>query len=102
MKHKFAIALVVAGLSRIASAGGLATYQSTITSQGPSAYFKLDGSLADSVSPSQVLGVNGSSGAFMHDVFRDPTNAYAFFATNDALIVSSDIINGGGAVTNAA
>ena len=94
-------ALIVSlGFTGLLSAQTLSNYQFTVTSQNPSAYFKLDGTLEDSVTPSQVLTVNGLTGAFFYDAYRNSTNAYAFFAAPDALTIPSDIINGGGAGTN--
>jgi len=94
-------ALVVSlGFTGLISAQTLSNYQFTVTSQNPNAYFKLDGTLEDSVTPSQVLTVNGLTGAFFYDAYRNSTNAYAFFAAPDALTIPSDVINGGGATTN--
>jgi hypothetical protein len=82
------------------SAQTLSNYQFVVSSQAPSAYFKLDGSLADSVTPSQVFTPSG--GFFSADAVRHPTNSYAFLGPADALTLPIDIIPGGDSATNAA
>ena len=79
-----------------------ATYQQVVTSQTPKYYFKLDNSLVESVGGILQLSPNGSGGAFTSDVLGDIDRAYSFSATNDALYITNDLINGGGPGTNTA
>ena len=102
MKTTFAVLVVLASFVGRVSAQTLANYQATILSQSPSAYFKLDASLTDSVSGSLTLTTNGASGGFMPDAFRNTTNAYGFLNSADGLTAPSDIIGGGDVATNAA
>jgi hypothetical protein len=94
--------MVLASLGVRVSAQTLAGYQATILSQSPSAYFKLDANLTDSVSGSLTLTTNGASGGFMPDAFRNTTSAYGFLNSADGLTAPSDIIGGGDVATNAA
>src|SRR5205814_9940944 len=85
-------------------AQSLSNYQYTVTSQSPSAYFKLDGTLVDSITPSQTLTAIGA-GYFGADAARQPNSAYVFntVAASDVLTLAADIIPGGDPVgTNAA
>lgn len=77
-----------------------ATYQQVVDSQIPKYYFKLDGSLLESVGGGLALSINGPSGAFASDLFGNPDGAYSFTVTNDALFITDDLINGGGPGTD--
>jgi hypothetical protein len=79
-----------------------ATYQSLIAAQLPSHYFKLDGTLTDAIVPSTGVGTNGLTGAYTTNVFGVPNAAYSFNETNDAIIITNDIISGGGPAATAA
>src|ERR1051326_953607 len=92
---------LVFSLAGNALAQTLSNYQFIVSSQTPAAYFKLDGALTDSVTPSQTL--TPSLGFFTADAVRHPTNAYAFLNASDALSLGTDIIPGGDPIgTNAA
>src|SRR4029078_13270944 len=71
-----------------------ATYQSLIAAQLPAHYFKLDGSLADSIVSSTGVGTNGLSGTYTTNVLGTANSAYSFTDTNDAIIITNDVING--------
>src|SRR4051812_24104746 len=95
------VAFLVLSLAGSSFAQTLSNYQFVVSSQSPAAYFKLDGTLADSVTPSQSL--TPSLGFFTADAVRHPTNAYAFLNASDALSLGTDIIPGGDPTgTNAA
>jgi len=85
------------GLAATLSAQTLSNYQNVVTSQSPAAYFKLDGTLADSVTPSQQFTATFFS-YFGADAAHHLTNAYVFNQSSDGLTLSSDIIPGGDAV----
>jgi hypothetical protein len=100
MKALCSLALVVC-LPTVVSAATLSNYQYTVTSQNPSAHFKLDGDLTDAITPSQSLTALGAY--FGTDAARHPTNACVFAAKTDNLSLAADIIPGGDPVgTNAA
>jgi hypothetical protein len=88
-------------LPTLLCAATLSNYQNVVTSQTPSAYFKLDGSLVDSITPEQSL--IPYSGYFGVDAARQTNNAYVFSSSADALALNTDIIPGGDPIgTNAA
>lgn len=94
---------VLACLAVHVSAQTLAAYQAVVTSQSPTTYFKFDGDLVDSVGGTLTLTVNGTTGAFAPDSFRNQATARIFVSTGDALLSPTDFIPGGGtADTNAA
>src|ERR1041385_4280320 len=101
MKPALTLALAFFVLSGIVSAQTLSDYQTTVTNQGPTAYYKLDGTLVDAMG-GPALTANGAGGSFMPDAFRNATNSYGFFNSDDALIQATDILSGGDAGTNAA
>ena len=78
-----------------------ATYQSVITNQSPTHYFKLDGNPADSVNGSLVLSTNGSAPQLGYgcDYFGMQSNDCYFSAGPDALFASANLLNGGGIYT---
>jgi len=82
-------------------AQSLSDYQNTVTGQSPSAYYKLDGTLNDALG-GPALTANGTGGGFMPDAYRNATDCYSFLNSDDALIQATDILAGGGSVTNAA
>ena len=92
MKPTCILALVVC-IPTLLCAATLSNYQYTVTSQNPSAYFKLDGTLTDSITPDQTLAQYG--GYFGVDAARQTTNAYVFTFASDALALTTDIIPGG-------
>ena len=79
-----------------------ATYQQVVESQIPKYYFKLDNSLVESAGGILQLSTNGTEGAFTGDVLGNLDRAYSFSATNDALYITNDLINGGGPGINTA
>lgn len=90
------------GLVAVGNAQTLSNYQAVVNSQGPSAWFKLDGTLADAVHPGIVLSyyVDGQ-GSFQSDVFGNPASCYAFTAQSDYLlydvnIYGTNLLAGGG------
>jgi len=76
----------------------LSDYQAAVSAQGPSSYFKLDGSFDSAVDPGAALEVFGAGG-FAYDVFHSPGSSYSFVNRTDFLrnIASPYLINGGGA-----
>ena len=90
-----------AGFTGLLSAQTLSNYQFIVTGQGPTAYFKLDSSLASSVDPGVVLSPYVSQvGGFAADIFRNPNLSYYFSGQSDYLLNNTtNLINGGG-VTN--
>jgi hypothetical protein len=76
-------------------------YQYVVAGQSPDYYFQLDGSLSNAVAAGPVLDIAGPSAGFTFDYFGDylTTNAAAFTAANDALIVSNNLLNAGGTFT---
>jgi len=96
---KSIISTLVVALTTVTSfaAGTLADYQATVTGQGPSTYFKLDGSLESATDSSVVLG--SFAGDFSADAWRNPGKAFSFFEDkNNAQLWYSTgpLINGGG------
>jgi hypothetical protein len=77
-----------------------AGYQSVISQQSPVHYFKLDGSPADAASPI-VLNTNGATPAvgYSYDYFGAPGGSAWFSIGTDALVVNSNLFNGGGTAT---
>jgi len=73
-------------------------YQSAITGQNPMHYFRLDGSL-ENAGGAPTLNVNGTGSGFTYDYFGSPTNARFFNLSSDALVVNSNLLNGGGPYT---
>jgi hypothetical protein len=108
MKLAIALPVVVASLAANLFAQTLTNYQAVVTSQSPSNYFKLDGSLESAVNGSVVLLINDAltaNGGFRGDVFHNPTNSYYFDAAqNNAWLrnTTDPLINGGGISNNAA
>ena len=92
MKTICALSLVFCAVG-LASAQTLSNYQHTVTTQGPSAYFKLDGTLTDAITPAQSL--TAQLGYFGTDAARHLTNAFVFATKNDNLQLAMDIIPGG-------
>lgn len=72
------------------------TYQSTITGQSPFLYFKLDGSLADSVHGTFSLTGNGNAPQYSGDYFGTTLSACYFNGGTDALLANSNLLSGGG------
>jgi len=108
MRLALCISSVAVSLVASVSAQTLSNYQAVVSSQSPSNYFKLDGSLESAVNGSVVLEINElltANGGFASDVFRNPTNSYFFDAgQNNAWLrnLTDPLINGGGtADTNA-
>jgi hypothetical protein len=85
---------VAACIPMLVSAATLFNYQHTVISQNPSAYFKLDGTLNDSITPAQSLTAYGV-GYFGVDAARQTNSAYVFNGSGDALALMADIIPGG-------
>src|SRR6185503_10877111 len=77
-------------------AQNISNYQFTVSSQNPTAYFKLDGSLASSVNPNVVL--ESFAGGYALDVFRQTSNCWFFVDQNTAYLrnLSDSLISGGG------
>jgi hypothetical protein len=73
-------------------------YQRLVTSQSPSHYFKLDGSLRNEVASAPSLSSVGTSPGFGYDYFGnfETTNASTYTAANDGLVVNNNLLNGGG------
>ena len=82
-------------------APGAAAYQNLVTSQGPMYYFKLDSSRSNAMAATPVLSPSGPTPGFSYDYFGNltTTNAASFTAVNDALVVSNNLVSGGGAYT---
>lgn len=78
-----------------------ATYQSVITNQLPSHYFKLDGGSVDTVNNGVVLSTNGATPLFGYgtDYFGNQSGASYFSAGTDALFTNANLLNGGGTYT---
>jgi hypothetical protein len=95
-----ALVILLTGISTSLLAQSLSSYQTTVTGQSPTAYFKLDGTLNDAITPSQLLTASG--GYFGVDAARQASKAYVFNAQADALTLAADIIPGGDVATNAA
>ena len=74
------------------------TYQSVITNQSPSYYFKFDGNYVDSVGGTLTLSTNGPTTGLTYDYFGGPTNAVVFSSSvpGDALVNNGNLLNGGG------
>lgn len=98
MNSRTALIAVATGFATSLSAQTLTDYQSTITSQGPGTYFKLDGTLASAVDPSVVLGQNLTpNGGFAADVYGNAAKSFFYVIQGDYLRVSgTNVINGGG------
>src|ERR1051325_2732526 len=93
----------VVSLAAVASAQTLSNYQFAVNSQSPNSWFKLDGTLSDSVSPGIVLSTYSSQvGGFASDVYRNPAKSYFFGGQSDFLLYSAgtygtNLFSGGGA-----
>jgi hypothetical protein len=94
--------LAAACVAMPVSAQTLANYQSTVTSQGPSNYFRLDGGLTSSVNPSIALTKLGPSGGFTYDAFGNSTNSHFFVGTTDELSNETDPLISTSGTTNGA
>jgi hypothetical protein len=99
---KTALLLSTLCCASIASAQDLVSYQAAVSAQSPNMYYKLDGTLEDAVTSGNTLTVNGLYGTFIYDALRNADKAYAVYTNTDALIISADPINGGGAGADAA
>jgi Concanavalin A-like lectin/glucanases superfamily len=73
-----------------------ATYDEVVSAEIPSHFFKLDDSFVDSVGGVLAFTTNGDTGAFTTNLLGDANHAYTVASTNDALVLTTDIINGGG------
>ncbi|HMP81362.1 MAG TPA: hypothetical protein PKA41_01495 [Verrucomicrobiota bacterium] len=73
-------------------------YQNVIAGQSPDYYFKLDGSRSNALAAEPVLSSTGPSTGFTFDYFGDflTTNAASYTAVNDSLVVSNNLVSGGG------
>ena len=98
MKTICSLALVFCAVS-LASAQTLSNYQHTVTTQGPTAYFKLDGSLANSVAPGAPLTASGIGG-YTFDSYGDYGDSYFFNGLADYLYNNSTVLISGGGTTN--
>ncbi|HVU28684.1 MAG TPA: hypothetical protein VHG71_13250 [Verrucomicrobiae bacterium] len=76
-------------------------YQSVVTGQSPSHYFKFDGDSTDSINSSLVLTTNGSAPllGYSFGYFEDNPGGVYFAAGPDALFANNNLVNGGGTVT---
>jgi hypothetical protein len=101
MKTALFTTFVVFGLAASVKAQTLSNYQALVTSQAPTVYFKLDGSLTNTMGGGIGLQPAGPTGGFMVDAFGNATNSYSFFSSGDSLTNATDLIPGGGD-TNAA
>src|SRR6266568_1550479 len=96
-KIHLSLLLAAACLASQVSAQTLSNYQFTVSSQGPTTYFKLDNSTASSVDPSVTLESFGVGG-YLSDVYRNSTNAYFYVNSTDFLRnLTTNLISGGGA-----
>ena len=80
----------------------LSTYQSVITSQTPSHYFKLDGSSVDAMNPTTVvLSTNvpswGQTSGYDYGYYLTPHSSFFISTSPDALFWNGNLLNGGGA-----
>lgn len=75
-------------------------YQDVITAERPSYYFKLDGTFVDAVGGVITGGTNGAGGTFTTNVLGIPNMAYAFNASDDAVLITNDVVSGGGPLAN--
>src|ERR1051325_6723841 len=93
----------VVSLAAVASAQTLSNYQFAVNSQSPNSWFKLDGTLSDSVSPGIVLSTYVSqAGGFESDAHGKHAKSYYFSGTSDYLqysasLYGTNLFNGGGA-----
>jgi Concanavalin A-like lectin/glucanases superfamily len=83
----------------LASATTLSNYQYTVTTQGPTAYFKLDGSLASSVDPSVLLTASGIGG-YAVDGYGNYGDCYFLTDQHDFLFNNTTLLISGGGTTN--
>ena len=75
-------------------------YQSVITNQSPSYYFKLDGNLVDAIGGTVTFTANGGA-TFGGDYFGNANGAASFPAATSGLTLSSPvIINGAGSTAS--
>lgn len=98
MKLVITLCLAVVGLELPQAAGQtLSNYQAIVISQGPSSYFKLDGSLDSAVDSAVTLEVFGA-GAFAYDMFRNAGSSYSYVNKTDFLrnLTTPNLISGGG------
>src|SRR5437764_9622316 len=96
MKARVLLFLPLSFVAVQLSAQDMPTYQSIVTGQSPSYYFKLDNNLVDSVSGSLTLSVNGTTGAPTADAAGNANSAYLFHSGSDGLYTTTDMVNGGG------
>jgi hypothetical protein len=79
----------------------ISNYQYVVSSQSPTAYFKLDGSLASAINQSVVL--ESFSGGFGNDVYRTSSDCWYFLENfNTAYLrnLTDALISGGGAANS--
>ncbi len=93
--------ITLVSLAALSSSGQtISNYQFTVSSQNPSAYFKLDGSLASAVNGSVVL--EPFAGGYASDAFRTASNCWFFIDQNTAYLrnLTDALISGGGAANS--
>src|SRR5436190_23831643 len=73
----------------------ISNYEFTVSSQSPTAYFKLDGSLTNTVNGSVVL--EPFAGGYASDVYRTTSNCWYFVDQNTAFLrnLTDPLISGG-------
>ncbi len=76
-------------------------YQSVVSSQLPTHYFKMDGNYVDSVDGSLTLKTNIGTVALTYDYFGGPTNSVMFTAGADTVTNNGNLLNGGGGYNGA-
>ena len=78
------------------SAQTISNYQYVVSSQSPTAYFKLDSSLQSAVNGSVVL--EAFAGGYATDAYRNVTNCWYFVDQNTSYLrnLTDSLINGGG------
>ncbi len=96
MKTALFATFVVLGLAASMEAQTLSNYQALVVSQSPTVYFKLDGTLTNTMGGGVVLEPVGPTGGFMVDAFGNSSNSYSFFSSGDGLTNANDLIPGGG------
>jgi hypothetical protein len=77
-------------------------YQDVVAAERPNYYFKLDGEFGDSVGGVVVAGTNGVGGTFTTNVLGIQNAAYGFNGSDDALLITNDIVSGGGSLASGA
>ena len=89
---------VATGLAVSVSAQTLPDYQSAVTGQSPSNYFKLDGALESAIDPGIILGQNLTpNGGFGADVYGNVAKSFYYVIQGDYLrYTGGNLLNGGG------